>query len=64
MSTAPSTQNAPVQDARERRASLSLPYARVGDVFVGGAWVPARGTGRNPVTDPATGEVVRFNGGL
>ena len=26
-------------------------------MFVDGAWAPARGTGRNPVTDPATGEV-------
>ncbi len=26
-------------------------------IFINGAWMPARGTGRNPVTDPATGEV-------
>jgi aldehyde dehydrogenase (NAD+) len=44
-------------DARGRRAALALPYTRVDDVFVDGAWVPARATGRNPVTDPATGEV-------
>jgi aldehyde dehydrogenase (NAD+) len=39
------------------RAALSLPYTHVQDIFVDGAWTPARGTGRNPVTDPATGEV-------
>ncbi|QDY88808.1 aldehyde dehydrogenase family protein [Arthrobacter sp. UKPF54-2] len=39
------------------RAALSLPYTHVDDIFVDGAWIPARGTGRNPVTDPATGEV-------
>ena len=39
------------------RAALSLPYTHVGNIFVDGAWIPARGTGRNPVTDPATGEV-------
>ena len=39
------------------RAALKLPYTHVDDVFVNGAWTPARGTGRNPVTDPASGEV-------
>jgi aldehyde dehydrogenase (NAD+) len=39
------------------RADLTLPYAYVDDLFVGGAWVQAHGLGRNPVTDPATGEV-------
>lgn len=39
------------------RAGLSLPYTHVDDIFVDGAWTPARGTGRNPVTDPATGQV-------
>jgi aldehyde dehydrogenase (NAD+) len=53
--TAPSS--AAPTDARARRAALSLPYTHVDDMFVGGAWVPARGEGRNPVTDPATGEV-------
>ncbi|MGY3565107.1 aldehyde dehydrogenase family protein [Sinomonas sp. RB5] len=43
-------------DARARRAALSLPYTRVDDVFIDGAYVPAQATGRNPVTDPATGE--------
>ena len=39
------------------RASLDLPYTRVDSMFIDGRWTPARGTGRNPVTDPATGEV-------
>ncbi|WP_445154845.1 aldehyde dehydrogenase family protein [Arthrobacter sp. Hor0625] len=39
------------------RTALTLPYTHVDDIFVDGAWIPARGTGRNPVTDPATGEV-------
>jgi aldehyde dehydrogenase (NAD+) len=39
------------------RAGLSLPYTHVDDIFIDGAWTPARGTGRNPVTDPATGQV-------
>lgn len=43
-------------DARERRVALNLPYAHVDDMFIDGRWVPARGKGRNPVTDPATGE--------
>jgi aldehyde dehydrogenase (NAD+) len=42
--------------AIEARAVVALPYTQVDDVFVDGAWTPARGTGRNPVTDPATGE--------
>ena len=53
--TAPSMDTAPASAGR--RAALELPYARVDDVFIDGAWVPARGVGRNPVTDPATGEV-------
>ncbi|GHG55182.1 aldehyde dehydrogenase [Sinomonas cellulolyticus] len=53
--TAPSS--AASGTAAERRAALSLPYTRVDDVFIDGAYVPAHGTGRNPVTDPATGEV-------
>jgi aldehyde dehydrogenase (NAD+) len=36
---------------------LDLPYTRVGDVFIDNEWTAAQGTGRNPVTDPATGEV-------
>lgn len=39
------------------RAVLKLPYTHVEDIFINGAWTAARGTGRNPVTDPATGEV-------
>ncbi|WP_346958221.1 aldehyde dehydrogenase family protein [uncultured Arthrobacter sp.] len=39
------------------RAALNLPYTHVDDLFIDGAWIPARGSGRNPVTDPATGEV-------
>ena len=39
------------------RTELSLPHTHVETVFVDGAWQPSRGTGRNPVTDPATGEV-------
>jgi aldehyde dehydrogenase (NAD+) len=39
------------------RAGLSLPHTHVDTIFVDGAWQPSRGTGRNPVTDPATGEV-------
>lgn len=39
------------------RAALNLPYTHVDSIFIEGAWTPARGTGRNPVTDPATGEV-------
>ncbi|MDQ4489357.1 aldehyde dehydrogenase family protein [Sinomonas sp. ASV486] len=47
----------PVPNASERRAALSLPYTRVDTMFIDGAYVPAHGEGRNPVTDPATGEV-------
>ncbi|GAA2203545.1 aldehyde dehydrogenase family protein [Sinomonas flava] len=57
MTTVPTAQDAHTQDARARRAALDLPYTRVDDMFIDGAYVPARGTGRNPVTDPATGEV-------
>jgi aldehyde dehydrogenase (NAD+) len=39
------------------RPELSLPHTHVDTIFVDGAWVPAHGAGRNPVTDPATGEV-------
>ena len=39
------------------RTGLSLPYTHVDTIFIDGAWQPSRGTGRNPVTDPATGEV-------
>ncbi|GGC78117.1 aldehyde dehydrogenase [Tersicoccus solisilvae] len=38
------------------RAGLALPWTHVDDVFVDGRFVPAHGTRRNPVTDPATGE--------
>ena len=48
------TQDVPALAAR---AALNLPYTHVDDIFIDGAWTPARGTGRNPVTDPATGEV-------
>ena len=48
------THDAPALAAR---AALKLPYTHVDDVFLNGAWTPARGTARNPVTDPATGEV-------
>ncbi|SDQ52947.1 aldehyde dehydrogenase family protein [Arthrobacter crystallopoietes] len=51
---APAAFSGPAVDAR---AALSLPYTHVDDVFINGAWVPARGTGRNPVTDPATGQI-------
>ncbi|KIS27455.1 aldehyde dehydrogenase [Arthrobacter sp. SPG23] len=43
--------------ARAARAALNLPYTHVDDIFINGAWTAARGTGRNPVTDPATGEL-------
>lgn len=39
------------------RTTLSLPHTHVDTIFVDGAWLPSQGTGRNPVTDPATGEV-------
>jgi aldehyde dehydrogenase (NAD+) len=39
------------------RAELSLPHTHVDTIFVNGAWQPSHGKGRNPVTDPATGEV-------
>ncbi|WP_372697615.1 aldehyde dehydrogenase family protein [Arthrobacter sp. JSM 101049] len=44
-------------DARAIRAGLDLRYTHVDDVFIDGEWTTARGTARNPVTDPATGEV-------
>ncbi|TQS87389.1 aldehyde dehydrogenase family protein [Arthrobacter sp. TS-15] len=43
--------------ALEARAALALPYTEVDDMFIHGAWTPALGTDRNPVTDPATGKV-------
>jgi aldehyde dehydrogenase (NAD+) len=48
------THDAPALAAR---AALPLPYTHVDDIFIDGAWTPARGTGRISVTDPATGEV-------
>ncbi|WLQ05935.1 aldehyde dehydrogenase family protein [Arthrobacter oryzae] len=48
------THDAPALTAR---SGLSLPHTHVDTIFVDGAWQPSRGTGRNPVTDPATGEV-------
>ena len=39
------------------RTELSLPHTHVDTIFVDGTWQPSHGTGRNPVTDPATGEV-------
>ncbi|MCW2133162.1 aldehyde dehydrogenase family protein [Arthrobacter sp. VKM Ac-2550] len=50
----PASFSGPAVDAR---AALTLPYTHVDDVFIDGAWVLARGTGRNSVTDPATGQV-------
>src|SRR6478672_13030038 len=44
-------------DALVSRQDLSLPHTHVDTIFVDGAWQPSRGAGRNPVTDPATGEV-------
>ncbi|MET1044494.1 MAG: aldehyde dehydrogenase family protein [Microbacteriaceae bacterium] len=46
-----------VTDASAARSALALPYSHVDDMFIDGAWTPAAGTGRTPVTDPATGEV-------
>ncbi len=50
---------AATHDARAvaARAGLTLPHTHVDTIFVDGAWQPSKGTGRNPVTDPATGEV-------
>lgn len=39
------------------RSALALPHTHVDTIYFDGAWQPSRGTGRNPVTDPATGEV-------
>ncbi|MDQ0119539.1 aldehyde dehydrogenase family protein [Pseudarthrobacter sp902506025] len=39
------------------RSGLALPHTHVDTIYVDGAWQRSRGTGRNPVTDPATGEV-------
>ncbi|WP_166875515.1 aldehyde dehydrogenase family protein [Salinibacterium sp. ZJ450] len=52
-----SVTSASASPASIARGVLSLPYSNVDDVFVDGAWTPAIGTDRNPVTDPATGEV-------
>jgi aldehyde dehydrogenase (NAD+) len=57
MTAAPSGAAPALPVAAAVRAALSLPYTHVDDIFIDGAWTPARGTGRNPVTDPATGEV-------
>lgn len=38
------------------RRGLELPHAHVDDHFIDGAWRPAAGPERTPVTDPATGE--------
>lgn len=43
--------------ASAARSALVLPYSDVEDFFIDGRWVAARGAERNPVTDPATGEV-------
>ncbi|MGM9471699.1 aldehyde dehydrogenase family protein [Pseudarthrobacter sp. YS3] len=53
------THDVPTHDAPAltARTALSLPHTHVDTIFVDGAWLPSRGTGRNPVTDPATGEV-------
>lgn len=50
----PASSKPPALAARD---GLDLPYTDVDDVFIDGAWVPARGAGRNPVTDPATGKI-------
>lgn len=47
----------PASSAIEARAALSLPYTQVEDFFIDGAWTPAAGSDRSPVTDPATGQV-------
>ncbi|MDQ0827825.1 aldehyde dehydrogenase (NAD+) [Arthrobacter sp. B2I5] len=39
------------------RSGLALPHTHVDTIYVDGAWQPSPGTGRNPVTDPATGEI-------
>jgi len=39
------------------RSGLALPHTHVDTIYVDGSWQRSRGTGRNPVTDPATGEV-------
>ncbi|GAA4475649.1 aldehyde dehydrogenase family protein [Rhodococcus olei] len=39
-----------------RREAVELPYTRVDDVFVDGAWVPSTSTARIEVVDPATEE--------
>ena len=51
------TSATPDAPALAARTELSLPHTHVDTIFVDGAWQPSRGTGRNPVTDPATGEV-------
>ncbi|WP_324643683.1 aldehyde dehydrogenase family protein [Pseudarthrobacter sp. LT1] len=39
------------------RSGLALPHTHVDTIYFDGAWQRSRGTGRNPVTDPATGEI-------
>jgi len=39
------------------RSGLALPHTHVDTIYYDGAWQRSRGTGRNPVTDPATGEI-------
>jgi aldehyde dehydrogenase (NAD+) len=46
-----------VTDASAARSALSLPYTHVDDLFIDGAWTTAASEARNPVTDPATGEI-------
>ncbi|WP_167138127.1 aldehyde dehydrogenase family protein [Diaminobutyricimonas sp. TR449] len=58
--TEPSTTSstgAVVADAVAARSALSLPYTHVDDLFIDGAWTATASSARNPVTDPATGEV-------
>jgi aldehyde dehydrogenase (NAD+) len=43
--------------AVDARASLVLPYTHVDDMFIDGTWAAADSARRNPVTDPATGQV-------
>ncbi|UTT69711.1 aldehyde dehydrogenase family protein [Arthrobacter sp. DNA4] len=39
------------------RSGLALPHTHVDTIYYDGAWQRSRGIGRNPVTDPATGEI-------
>lgn len=47
----------PTQTGHDARAGLDLRYTHVDDLYIDGRWSPAQGTGRNPVTDPAVGDV-------